>query len=119
MAHFKNAYYFKYQEYMKTKNCELFVLVKDKTTGKIEINGNKDLALNYLVDLSKTERRTSREWVPNKPIVKPPKSFPNLIQNQPMLRSYAAELLRFFMIKKQKFGQVSYNYDQGWTELFC
>ena len=107
MSHFDSNHFLNFRESLKRKNCEVFVLVMNKGTGEITMSGNLELAFNHLTETKRAEKRNSREWVPNKPIPKPPKPFEDLVQDQNCLRKYASDLLGFFKDKKQKLGQVS------------
>ena len=106
MAFFNLPHFVNFRAHMLKKNCEVFAIVKDKTTGQVTMTGDSKAAFSHLSEVEKREKRTSRDWVPIESPPQLPMAFSNLLQYQQKVRTYASALLRYFMDKKQKLGKV-------------
>ena len=91
----------------KNKEYTFFCLVKDPVTDNVISFGDAEFAFNHLKEQKVVERRLSRDWIPvtNISMSKPFRWF---VDNTKEVRSFASQMMHYFMGKRQKLGQVLY-----------
>jgi hypothetical protein len=105
MSPLLNGNFLGFVNYLKNKNYEHFCLVKDTVTGKVVTSGNSGLALQHLNERNVSERRESREWIPEKEIIMS-KPFAKFVNDTKEVRTFASYLVQHFLGQRQRIGQV-------------